>query len=75
MKNLNNSKRFRITSPDGTTDNAKIFYGDELVESVTKATLVLDAETGVIMGELTILAPICDIELPANQVNEHMKLI
>lgn len=61
-------KKFSIVSKDGLSDKTEIFYDGVKVEGVTNLTINIDAETGVAMLNMSVLAPLFNIELPASHV-------
>lgn len=65
---VNNLKKFSIISKDGLSDKTEIFYDGIKVEGVTNLTINIDAETGLAMLNMSVLAPIFNLEIPATQV-------
>jgi hypothetical protein len=65
---INNIKKFSIVSKDGLSDKTEIFYDGIKVEGVTNLTINIDAETGLAMLNMSVLAPLFNIELPVNHV-------
>ena len=61
---LNELKKFKIVSTDGLASSTKIYYGDEEVQGIADATISINAETNLVLATFTVLAPICNIEVP-----------
>lgn len=65
---IDNLKKFSIICKDGLSDKTEIFYDGIKVEGVTNLTINIDAETGIAMLNMSVLAPLFNLEIPASQV-------
>ena len=65
---LQDLKKFKIVSTDGTADTTKLYYNDEELEGVGHVSITIDAETNMVMGTFTVLGPICNLEIPQENI-------